>query len=394
MKTYLNYSSIFKCLLSLLLIFQINTHSYNNKFLSFKEESFSKEYKDLVNFVKNNGGFISQKLSINENSPTNRYILANEEIKKDEILSFVPEKILISKLHKDINRRCIEAYGFEEEHDFECVVYFMTMDKYNSSSIFKPYYNFLPKLNKNDFIISLTKEEQEKYKRSGITEGIERFYHFYNMAFDPVEVRLQLFAKKKKISYEQILEDFFINFLLVGTRNFGRTGYIAEYSTMVPFMDLLNHSNKNNTYWYYDEFKEGFYLISVRDIKKNEEVTISYGKHSNYYLFRTYGFVIPGNEVNGRIYVKIGEKNVRLDLDFVDDTIFHIFDKYDYNLNNFNEVKNNVLEILYEEKKYYESLNPKRFVLKVIFKEYLDIVNVYIDKIKLVSLSYIKNYLK
>ena len=381
-------------LLILLLFFsQTITSLQNYKFLSFKKEALSQEYINLVNYVKTNGGYISPKLTVNELSSTNRYILTKEEIKKDEIILFIPEKILLSKLHIDVNKKCYEAYGPGDDHDYDCLVYFMTVDKYNSSSVFKPYYNYLPKINKNDFIISLTKEEQERFKETGIIDGINHFYYFYNQSLEPAQERLKQFAKKNKIKYEQILEDFFTNFLLVGTRNFGRPGYFADFSTMVPFLDLINHSDKNNTYWYYDEYKSGYYLISIRDIKKNEEITDSYGRYYNSYLYKTYGFVIPGNSVNDRLYAKINNNIIRLDLDFPDDIIYHIFDKFDYNKIDFNDAKNKVLNTLYERKKYFESLKTERFVLQVIFKEYIDILNVYINKIKLISFSFIKNYL-
>ena len=381
-------------LLILLLFFsQTITSLQNHKFLSFKKETLSQEYINLVNYVKTNGGYISPKLTVNELSSTNRYILTKEEIKKDEIILFIPESILISKLHREVNRKCYEGYGPAEDHDYDCLVYFMTIDKYNSSSIFKPYYNYLPKIDKNDFIISLTKEEQETFKEAGIIDGIQHFYYFYNQALEPAQDKLKHFAEKNKIKYEQILEDFFTNFLLVGTRNFGRPGYFADFSTMVPYLDLINHSDKNNTYWYYDEYKSGYYLISIRDIKKNEEITDSYGRYYNSYLYKTYGFVIPGNTVNDRVYAKINDNIIRLDLDFPNDTIFHIFDKFDYNKIDFNDVKKKVLNILYERKKYFEGLKTERFALQVIFKEYIYILNEYINKIKLISFSFIKNYL-
>ena len=378
---------------SILFFCQAITLSHNSKFLSFQEETFSKEYTNLVNYVKNYGGYINPKLTINEKSITNRFVLTKEDIKKDEIILFIPEKILISKLHVNVNRKCVEAYGWHEDHDYDCLVYFMTLDKYNSSSMFKPYYDYLPKIDKNDFIISLTKEEIEKYNETGIPEGIKSFNHFFQMSLEPVKERLKHFAEKNKIKYEQILEDFLNNFILVGTRNFGRPEFFADFSTMVPYLDLLNHSDKNNTHWYYDEIKEGYFLIAVRDIKKNEEITDSYGKYYNSYLFKTYGFVIPGNSVHDRIYVRINDKLTRLDLDHPDDSVFHIFDKIDYGKIEFEEARKNILSVLYEKKKYFENLKPERFALRVIFKEYIEILNEYINKIKLISLPYIKNYL-
>ena len=388
------FQNSFYLLISLIFLSQTIICLQNNKFLSFSEESFSKEYLNLVNYIKSYGGYINPKLSINEISSTNRYVLAKENINKNEILLFIPEKVLISKLHVNVNRKCNEAYGFQEDHDYDCLVYFLTIDKYNSSSMFKPYYDYLPKIDKNDFIISLTKEEIKKYDKTGIIDGLHQFYHFFNLSLEPVEEKLKIFAKKQKIKYEQILEEFLINFILVGTRNFGRPDYFADFSTLVPYLDLLNHSDKNNTHWYYDEIKSGYFLIAVKDIKKNEEVTDSYGKYFNSYLFQTYGFVIPGNSVHDRLYTRINKNLVRLDLDFIDDTIYHIFDKYNYENINFGVAKKEVINSLFERKKYFENLKTEKFALKVIFKEYIEILDVYINKIQLINSSYVQNFKK
>ena len=388
------FQNSFYLLISLIFLSQTIICLQNNKFLSFSEESFSKEYLNLVNYIKSYGGYINPKLSINEISSTNRYVLAKENINKNEILLFIPEKVLISKLHVNVNRKCNEAYGFQEDHDYDCLVYFLTIDKYNSSSMFKPYYDYLPKIDKNDFIISLTKEEIKKYDKTGIIDGLHQFYHFFNLSLEPVEEKLKIFAKKQKIKYEQILEEFLINFILVGTRNFGRPDYFADFSTLVPYLDLLNHSDKNNTHWYYDEIKSGYFLIAVKDIKKNEEVTDSYGKYFNSYLFQTYGFVIPGNSVHDRLYTRINKNLVRLDLDFINDTIYHIFDKYNYDIINFDVAKKEVISALFERKKYFENMKTEKFALKVIFKEYIEILDVYINKIQLINSSYVQNFKK
>ena len=125
-------------------------------------------------------------------------------------------------MHKSINFKCKEAYGLIEEYEYECIVYFMNIDKYNSSSIFKPYYNYLPKINISDFVFSFNEEEQNLFKDTGITEGIRRYKFFLDKALRPFEQRLKNFAKKNNIKYEKILEEFKNNFIMVGTRNFGR----------------------------------------------------------------------------------------------------------------------------------------------------------------------------
>jgi hypothetical protein len=384
LKMKLLYLNIY-VILFLLIFSQSITLSHKPKFLSFKQETFSKEYISLVNYIKNNDGYINPKLTINEKSLTNRFILTKEDIQKDETILFIPEKILISKLHVNVNRKCVEAYGFEQEddHDYECLVYFMTLDKYNSSSMFKPYYDFLPKIDKNDFIISLTKEEIEQYKETGIPEGINSFNHFFHKALDPVKERLKHFAEKNKIKYEQILEDFLNNFILVGTRNFGRPGFFADFSTMVPYLDLINHSDKNNTHWFYDEHKEGYYLIAVRDIKKNEELTDSYGKYFNSYLFKTYGFVIPGNIYPDNVPTKVNGESYTLTIEFLKDHVERMYEKLLKSKNvDFNEAKNIILKDLNDKKNYYLGLKTKRFSMNVIIKEHLEILNAYIKEVE------------
>ena len=60
-----------------------------------------------------------------------------------------------------------------------------------------------------------------------------------------------MFSEKNGIKYEDIINNFKKNFDLVATRNFGRSGSYFDHSTMVPFLDLVNHSDKNNTFWFY-----------------------------------------------------------------------------------------------------------------------------------------------
>ena len=391
MKIFLNKTNFF--ILIILCSFQF----ISSKFISFKLEQYqhSQEYINLINFIKSNGGYINPKLTINENSITNRYILAQEKIYEKEKLLFIPEKILISKLHINVNKICNEAYGYQEDHDYDCLVYYITIDKYNKSSLFKPYYDFLPKIDYKDFIISLTDEELNLLNETDLSEGISTFNHFYKIALDPVKEKLQNFAKKNHINFSKILEDFKQNFLLVGTRNFGRPDSFADFSTMVPFLDLLNHSDKNNTYWFYDEIKNGYFLIAMKDIEKNEEVTDSYGRYCNSALYKTYGFVIPGNSVNDRLYVKIKKNIFRLDMDFFEENIYYIFDKFDYDKISFSKAKNLVLEVLYKKKDYFNKIKINREAIKIIIKEYNDIIDAFINKINTInSFSYIKNRFK
>ena len=375
---------------NLIIILIINIYSqktYQN-FLSFKEEKYSKEYLNLYNYIISNGGYINPKLIPNEISKTNRYIIAKEKIKKNEKILFIPDKVLLSRIHKNVFQTCIEGYGKEEGFEYDCIVYFMTIDKYNEKSIFKPYYDYLPAFNDSEFIFDFTEEEIKMYENIGITDGISNYKKFYKRALDPVKEKLKKFASDNNIKYEDILENFKYNFNLVATRNFGRPGSYCDINTMVPFLDLINHSDKNNTYWYYEDLDDGYTLIAVRDIEKYEEITDSYGKYHNSMLYRTYGFVIPGNIYGDYVYVNISGESFTLYLDYINSVVESMFEKLVKRKKmNFDLAKNIIIKSLNEKKSYYINLKSNRFSLNVIIKEHIDII----DKTIKIVLNYYIN---
>jgi hypothetical protein len=220
------------------------------------------------------------------------------------------------------------------------------------------------------------------FKETGIIEGIFNYEHFYKRAFEPVKERLKKFSEEHNITYDKIIEDFKYNFNLVGTRNFGRPESFCDINTMVPYLDLINHSDKNNTYWYYEDMDSGYTLIAVRDIEKNEEITDSYGRYHNSMLYRTYGFVIPGNIYHEYVYTRINGEKTMLHLEFLESTIESLFRKMVIEQNiNFDEAKTSIINSLNDKKNYYLQLKTNRFNMNVIIKEHIDLLNVAIERV-------------
>ena len=93
---------------------------------------------------------------------------------------------------------------------------------------------------------------------------------------------------------------------------------LKDYYMMVPIIDMCNHSLEPNAelqmidaddtnercssnFHNHENYNECVYLTATRDLKKGDEVTISYGDgYSNRRLFTQYGFIIEGN-INDRI---------------------------------------------------------------------------------------------
>ena len=278
---------------------------------------YSNNYEKLYNWLISNGAYISKKLIPKEQSLYNRYIITGEKINQKEELLFIPNKLTISTLNDIVLDKCQKDFmnyysSLTREEissfDYDCLVYFLTIDIDNNQSFFKNYYNYLPEISKSDFPLYFTDEEKNILSKIELDTQISRQDIFLEKALMPV--------KNKIIKIENGLEKFKKNFIYMSTRNFGRRGsFYDDVNTLVPYLDLLNHSNDYNSWFYYDEKRDGFVLFAIKDIEKNEEITISYGKLNNIYLYTMYGFTIKDNLYKPSISLE------------VKDTKFVIFEK-------------------------------------------------------------------
>lgn len=104
----------------------------------------------------------------------------------------------------------------------------------------------------------------------------------------PSPMRLILEQKIVEWKKEYITDKAMYNRSLIGSRCFANKG---DY--LVPFADMLNHSNNPNVDW---EFvKDHFVMRTSRPVKAHEELLDYYGPKSNYESFLHYGFVQENN---------------------------------------------------------------------------------------------------
>ena len=271
---------------------------------------YSDNYQKLYKWITDNGAFISNKIIPKENSIYNRCLITSDKIKEKEIILFIPDKVTISTLNKIVLERCKKDFSdflsFAEKEekasfDYDCLVYFLTIDMENKNSFFRPYYDYLPEISKSEYPIYFSEEEKISFNKIELETQIRRQEFFFNKSLKPI--------KNKIIKIENRIENFKKNFIYVSTRNFGRRGsFFQNVNTMVPFLDLLNHNNDYNTWFNYDEKRDGFVLYATRDIQINEELTLSYGRYNNVYLYALYGFTIKNNIFHSSIHIKIKDE--------------------------------------------------------------------------------------
>lgn len=62
---------------------------------------------------------------------------------------------------------------------------------------------------------------------------------------------------------------------------------------------MLNHSHEGvHTTDFFDSNRNGFLVKAIKEIKKDEQIMVSYGNKCNSALFQNYGFVIDDNQAN------------------------------------------------------------------------------------------------
>jgi hypothetical protein len=105
----------------------------------------------------------------------------------------------------------------------------------------------------------------------------------------------EIIRRKKPFGFVPSLEDFLYYRVLVSSRNFGYERGGVEESGLVPYADLLNHSPRPNTVWYFDDASCCFVVEATKNIRPGTEICDSYGTKPNNELFLYYGFTIPNN---------------------------------------------------------------------------------------------------
>ena len=91
------------------------------------------------------------------------------------------------------------------------------------------------------------------------------------------------------------LEEYMDTCLQVSSRQFSLYINGLPDISMVPVADMLNHASEPNVEWKYVDKLQGVQVVANREIKRGEEILMSYGNSCNWNYLVGYGFVLPNN---------------------------------------------------------------------------------------------------
>ena len=227
-----------------------------------------------------------------------RGIISTKDIKKDDIVMEIPSKYLIELTQV---KKYVSKYL---KHDFDntnsIIAVYLLLESFNNKTKWNEYLNIMPK-DFSHYVHFYDKKKLELLKDTSMMckDSYNFKYNIDNIKKDAIVVYYAL-KEINKIppEYLKITEfiKLFVKFrIIVDSRAFNYEKKSKDETGLVPYADLLNHSNNCNTTWYFDDSRNAFIVKATKDIKKNTEIYDSYGEKSNLKLVTYYGFSIKNN---------------------------------------------------------------------------------------------------
>eukprot|EP01102_Stenamoeba_stenopodia_P008439 TRINITY_DN2426_c0_g1_i2.p1 TRINITY_DN2426_c0_g1~~TRINITY_DN2426_c0_g1_i2.p1 ORF type:complete len:419 (+),score=87.50 TRINITY_DN2426_c0_g1_i2:64-1320(+) len=240
------------------------------------------------------------KLALTVFEKTGRGLVATEDIHKGEVLVAIPKRFLLntqSALESDIGhiiKKHNELHPLQtlslhilrerqKQRDSFWFPYFrMLPESFNTTALFLD--SELPHL-QNGQLIQDTKSDRHEMttKYQSLIKIIEKYPKVFGDVHDPHSM----------YSYS----NFQWAWMVIQTRSCFMELDKAKNDNcvVVPFADMLNHSNSVNSEAAYNETTQSYEIRTLTEFKKGEEVYICYGNHGNAQLMRYYGFTARPN---------------------------------------------------------------------------------------------------
>lgn len=291
-----------------------------------------------------------------------RGIYSTENIKKGVSIIKIKSKFLIeyNKIYK--------KYPIEDiEEKNSLVAYFLVIENNKKDSFWKEYINSLPE-NLDEFLYYWDDKKINLLKNTSMTT--EDFYSLDDHLECLISDYEIINSYNKENNILNINDDDFFNEyirmrILVGSRIFGYKKDNEDESGIVPYVDMINHSVKSNTTWYYDDEKKSFILEAIKNIPKGEEIVDDYGDKNNIDFLLYYGFTLKDNE-NPILRIKLKKEKIE-------------FNKTNYheiiNNNNKDELLKNLIKI---SKNHKKNIDKNKNIDQ-------NIINIYNDEIEIIN---------
>lgn len=233
--------------------------------------------------IENNVKFDKLKI-ININS-NQRSVITSQRAKPNTTLAKIPNKCIIAldNIQKsDIGQTLSKDSGISKH---TIIALGLLHEKYKPDSYWKPYIDILP-IKFSNIPLFYNQQDLDLLKGS-LVDNMTKARH--------IQLKLQ-YEKIIKLGFKYTYTEFVWARTIVITRifKFNRSPSIST-TGLVPFADMLNHSNNPNTKWEFDYDINCFTIKNYKWSLKGREIFDTYGHKCNSRYLVNYGFTLQDN---------------------------------------------------------------------------------------------------
>ena len=253
--------------------------------------SQTSQIRNLTDFVTSAGGILANiTIKTEENE---RFVVTTSYIPANFRVMFIPKsRFLTVKIAKksEIGRK-IENNGLKlVSYEFSLLAAYLLYENEDKNSAFRSYLDSLP-ANFDNFPVSYHKKERKLLKNSP-------FLTYIDEKIANIEKDYEVLCDFEREFGRFSLLDFVKMRLLISSRVFTEVKKGRKRDVLVPVGDMMDHGRPSKASWRFDEVEKGFVTETVEGMRRGEEVSISYGRKTNYQFLFNYGFVLPNNDIS------------------------------------------------------------------------------------------------
>ena len=234
-----------------------------------------------------------------------RGVVSAKHIKNGEYVFLIPKHLIITN---KTAQQIPEIYNLNkvfsqksqtEKNIIQITVYMLFAEAYEGvmdTVDWTPYFDTLPET--LDHIPIFWEKELNYLKGSFLFERVKERNRIIYEEFKVLKNEIPDFDEFSFYEYQRMRS-------LVSSRNFKLTINNDTVSAMVPFADMLNHSNTCQTKWSFNNKLQSYQMVAKSPIKPGDEIMDSYGIKTMDSYFMFYGFVLPDSEA--RVYINTND---------------------------------------------------------------------------------------
>ena len=238
------------------------------------------KFENLKKWIMDNGGFVHPALGIDISCPENRIIIANEKIKKDELILRIPKKLTICS---DPNIKVDKNFEFIRE-TVSIVPILHNEFKKGEDSFYYPYLSMLNGLdsykNHPHYVLMKRPDFEKEWKKISNIVGM--------LSLKTLRERIMNIYLEKNMNFIIDQDTVLYYHLLYMTRAWSDIGFVPFadlfQSKQTSLMALNSKLDQKDNITFYE-------LVIDQDYEPNEVIYINYMLFDESILYCNFGFI-------------------------------------------------------------------------------------------------------